>query len=306
MSNNIRKLNSFMKKSARTPKVTVLMPVYNGAAYLEEAILSVLNNSYDDYELVLINDGSKDTSEQICRRLADKHNQIRYFTFKKNKGLVAALNFGLKKARGTYICRLNQDDRMLPHRIKTQVAYLDKHQDVAVVGSWIRLLHIGKKDWSETIRYLEKDEQIKQVWHILSPFSDPAVMYRKEVALSLEGYDEDFFIAEDSHMWIRMGTVGKLANIPEILTEVRFHDEATTYSNFKYLMQTTYKLHRWMHENVQEAPLHIQAFWLMQLGAGLVLPPQVVFGIYRTIKRSINFFKDVQFDFRRNYLPDLR
>jgi len=291
-----------MKNTAHKPLVTVMMPVYNGADYLEEAIESVEKSTFKDFEFLLIDDGSKDDSNKILRKMARKYKNIRLYTLKQNKGLVYALNYGLKHAKGTYICRLNQDDRMLPHRITTQVSFLERNQDVVVVGSWINLIHVGKQNWTETVRYLERDDQIKSIWHILSPFSDPAVMYRREKAIQLGGYDPQFFIAEDSHMWIRMGTIGALANIPEVLTEVRFHEDATTYRQFRRLMETTFRLHRWMHNNVQQFPIHIQLFWLMQYGLGMILHPKYVFSIYRRIKMTINFFKDVQVDFKKNYL----
>jgi glycosyltransferase involved in cell wall biosynthesis len=277
------------KNTFKPPLVTVLMPIYNGADYVEEAIESVQKSTFRDFELVLVNDGSSDESGDICRAMAKKYNNIRLFTFRKNRGLVHALNFGVSKARGTYLCRLNQDDRMVPKRIATQVEFLDTHPEVVVVGSWIKLLHVGGPNpHEEIIRYLEKDEDLRKVWFILSPFSDPSVMYRKEVAVKLGGYDPDFFIAEDTQMWIRMATVGKLANIPKPLVEVRHHADATTVRQFRRLTTTTYRLHRWMHNNIEKAPIHIQLFWVAQLVSSSILPPRYIFSIYRMIKKSIN------------------
>src|SRR5690242_12716378 len=118
-----------------SPKVTVLIPVFNGAKYLEEAVHSVMKSTYTNFEILLVDDGSSDRSKHICRDLAKQYSQVRFYDFARNKGLGRVLNFALKKAKGKYIARLNQDDRMLPHRLTMQVRYLETHRDVTVVGS---------------------------------------------------------------------------------------------------------------------------------------------------------------------------
>jgi len=98
-----------MKKNKK-PLVTVLIPVFNGAAYLKEAVQSVLKSTYRKHEIILVDDGSKDKSKQLCMRLEKKYKRVRFYGFSRNGGMVRSLNFGVSRAKGKYIARLNQDD----------------------------------------------------------------------------------------------------------------------------------------------------------------------------------------------------
>lgn len=277
-----------MANQPHSPLVSVIIPVFNGSAYLKEAVNSVLASSYHNLEILLIDDGSADHSQQLCQNLARQHEQISFYSFPSNRGLGRVLNFGLEKAQGKYICRLNQDDRMLKHRIVTQVEYLESHPKVAALGSSIKLF---MEDGStQIVHYLPTDEQIKKMWLIISPFADPSVMYQRELALNLGGYQQDFWPGDDTHLWIRMGMHGQLANIAQPLVEVRYHQNAASVKHWRQLNAVTYKLHRWMHREVQAAPIYIQLFWIGQLISGLVLSPNLNWQVYRIIKKVIHLF----------------
>jgi hypothetical protein len=116
------------------------------------------------------------------------------------------------------------------------------------------------------------------------------VMYHKDVALKLGGYKQEFWPGDDTHLWIRMGAVGKLANIAKPLVEVRYHPKAASVRHFKKLTTITYKLHRWMHREVQPAPISVQLFWIIQLVIGLLLPANFNWQAYRILKKIIHFF----------------
>lgn len=272
-------------KSKNNPLVSVVIPVFNGSPYLEETVYSVQNSSYKNIEILLIDDGSTDQSKSICLKLQKKYHNIHFYSFSKNKGLARVLNFALKKAKGKYICRLNQDDRMLKHRIATQVKFLEENPDVVAVGSSIRLF--DNKGNSQIIHFLKSDQSIKKVWHILSPFSDPSVMYRKNIALKVGRYKQEFWPADDTHLWIRMGTVGKLANIDKPLVEVRYHKQAASVKYFRKLAFATYKMHLWMDKNIQKASFPIHLFWICQLIAGLIFPPDFNWAVYRILKKIV-------------------
>lgn len=276
--------------------MSVVIPVFNGGNYLEEAVNSVRNSSYKNIEILLIDDGSKDQSKILCRKLARTYNNVRFYSHTTNKGLGRILNFALRKAKGDYICRLNQDDHMLRHRIDIQIRFLLVHPEVVAVGSNIRLFN--SKGEMQIVRFLQTDDEIKRMWHIVSPFSDPSVMYRKAVALQVGGYKQEYWPADDTHLWIRMGMAGKLANIDKPLVEVRYHDKAASIRHFRKLAIVTYTMHRWMHEYIQPASLPIQLFWIIELGAGLFLSPHINWSAYRVIKKvlyqgnkAVDFFR---------------
>lgn len=274
------------------PLVSVVIPVFNGARYIEETVESVQKSSYKKFEILLIDDGSNDHSKHVCEALDNKYRNVRFFTFRKNRGLGRVLNFALRTAHGKYICRINQDDRMLPHRIKTQVRYLESNPDVAALGSSIKLF--DNNGGHQLVKFLERDDEIKSMWYIVSPFSDPSVMYRRDVALEAGGYDQNFWPADDTHLWYRMGMLGKLANLPEPVVEVRWHNEAASVMFFRKLALATYRMHRWTHENIAPASWYIRLYWIIQLIAGLTLTPQLNWGVYRVMKKIIYRYELLQ------------
>jgi glycosyltransferase involved in cell wall biosynthesis len=287
-------------KKINKPLVTVVIPVFNGASYLKEAVSSVAKSTFKSFEIILIDDGSKDASKTLCRHLSKKYKNIRFYSLKKNRGLGRVLNFAIKKAKGKYICRLNQDDIMLPNRIKTQVNFLEKNPDVVAVGSWIKLFEENGK--TQIVKFLETDEQIKKIWLIVSPFADPSVMYRKEIALKVGGYKQEFWPGDDTHLWYRMGKIGKLANIQKPLVKVRYHKGAASIKYFRKLTESTYRMHRWANQYIQPAPIYIQAFWILQFICGMTLPADWNWKIYRIIKKILNYYSA----FKNYFLANLK
>lgn len=277
-----------MNNKMEKPLVTVVIPVFNGASYLKEAVNSVAKSNFKNFEIMLIDDGSKDSSKKLCRKLVKKYKNAHFYSFNKNRGLGRVLNFAIKKAKGKYICRLNQDDIVLPHRIKTQVKFLEKNPEVVAVGSWIKLFEENGK--TQIVKFLKTDEQIKKIWLLISPFADPSVMYRKDAVIKAGMYQQEFWPGDDTHLWYRMGKIGKLANIQKPLVEVRYHKGAGSVKYFRKMTVVTYLMHRWAHEYIQTAPLWIQTFWIFQFIAGMVLPVDWNWKIYRILKRGFNLY----------------
>jgi glycosyltransferase involved in cell wall biosynthesis len=273
------------QKSNLKPLVSVVIPVYNGALYLKEAVNSVLANKYKNFEIILIDDGSTDKSKELCRKLVRSHSNIRFYSFRRNRGLGRVLNFALKKARGTYICRLNQDDEMDKTRIGKQVRFLKNNPNVILVGSWLKVEN--EEGEIRINKFLENDEEIRKTWLKLSPCWDASVMYRKNSALYVGGYDQNYWPSDDLHMWYRLGKLGKIANIQEPLVKIKFHRGAASVKYHKKHMVTTYMVHRWAHNYISEASITTQIFWICELIAGLILPPKTNWFVYRLLKKYI-------------------
>lgn len=280
---------NFMKNKTQTsqPLVSVIIPVFNGASYLIEAVNSVIKSKYNNFEILLVDDGSKDTSKQLCQMLEKKFDNVRFYSFEKNQGLGRVLNFGIKQAKGKYICRINQDDVMRPERLATQVSYFESHPEVVACGSWINMF---EEDGSkQTIKFLESDEQIKKIWLIISPFADPSVMYRKTAVIKAGLYQQEFWPGDDTHLWYRLGMIGKLANIQKILVDVRYHKGAASVKYFRKLNDATYRMHRWAHKNVQPASTLTQLFWIIQYVLGMTLSADFNWKAYRIMKKGLNY-----------------
>ena len=272
-----------MSRKGAHPFVSIIIPVFNGAGFLRETVASIQKSTYKNFEIILVDDGSTDQSKQLCQKLENTHQNIRFFSFPKNRGMDRCLNLGLRHAGGTYICRINQDDIMRPKRLAKQVAFLQENPHILAVGTYI--MHFTHDGTRRIITFPENDTDIRRLWLLVSPFSDPSVMYRRSAALKVRGYYQKFWPADDVHMWYKLGRIGQLANLPEVLTDVRWHKGAGSICYFKRNTRVTYQLHRWAHKHVQKAPLSIQAFWLSQFIAGMLLPSQVNWNMYFALKQ---------------------
>lgn len=201
-----------------SPRVSVLMSVYNGARYLREAVDSILDQSFGDFEFIIVDDGSSDGTPAILDSYADPrivrlHNET-------NIGLTRSLNKGLAAARGEYVARQDADDISLPERLAKQVAYLDIERKITLVGT----AHIEIDAEGKTLRTmvpLLKPAEIKDHLLYQSCFCHGSVMMRLMAATSVGGYRESLSVTQDRDLWIRLADIYELANLPEPLYLLR-------------------------------------------------------------------------------------
>lgn len=207
-----------------TPKVSIIMPVYNAAKYLDETINSILNQTYNDFEFLIIDDGSTDNSLEILYSYND--HRIKILKNEKNIGYVKTLNKLIDISKGEYIARQDNDDLSLPDRIEKQVLFLNKNKDVGVCGT--NAFIFGKK--TKMTRMPITDDEIKAYMIINNPMLHPTIMYRKSIfeVLNIGKYNEDLCPAEDYAMWFEISKKTKLANLPEPLLKYRWHENNTS------------------------------------------------------------------------------
>lgn len=201
-----------------TPKVTVLMPVYNVAQYVGEAIGSILDQTYSDFELLVINDGSTDATREKVLSFTD--SRIRFVENERNIGLANTLNRGIELAHGEYIARMDGDDISVPERLEKQVAVLDRHAEIAICGAGYRFF--GARNYAAI--YPERDAAIKA--GLLFGCCMIIPLFRREAILqSGLRYNQNYFPAEDYHFWTQCALKGlQMYNIPEILFHYRMHE----------------------------------------------------------------------------------
>ncbi len=204
------------------PRVTVLMPVYNAGPYLSEAIKSIVGQTFNNFEFLIVNDGSTDGSEQIIKDCIARDGRIRLASNRREKGIVGALNTGLEEARGEYVARMDQDDVSLPERLQKQVKFMDMHPDIGVSGTWMETL--GEGDSRLWFPFPVDHEHIKIALLFYTPLAHPTVIMRRSL-LEKHGlrYEETFKNAEDYELWERCAHLFRLANIPEVLLLYRLH-----------------------------------------------------------------------------------
>jgi glycosyltransferase involved in cell wall biosynthesis len=212
------------------PKVTVLMPSYNAEKYLGEAVESILNQTFEDFEFIIINDGSTDKSADIIESYSDK--RIKAIHNQKNIGLIKTLNKGIYLSKGKYIARQDADDISLPDRLKKQVQFLDERPEIAMVGSAaIRINRDGKV--LDVIKYPADNKSIKNSLLRQNTFWHTSVMLRKECLNEVGSYREFFKYIEDYDLWLRISERYKVANFSEPLVKYRFQLNSVTVKNLK-------------------------------------------------------------------------
>lgn len=213
----------------KTPKVTVLMPVYNGQKYLKEAIDSILSQEFTDFEFLIINDGSTDDSGKIIASYTDP--RIRIINNEKNIGLVNTLNKALKLCNGEYIARMDCDDISTKNRLAVQVKFMDKNKNVGASGSSYYLFRNNKKN---VMHFPLTEKEIECYFVFNCPIAHPSAIIRRSVIQDNNiHYSSDYIHAEDYNFWTQIAKHSSLANIPEPLLIYRVHnDQITGNSNF--------------------------------------------------------------------------
>jgi len=210
-------------RSAVAPRVSALLPVYNGAAHVGAAVESVLAQTFSNFELLVLDDCSPDDSAAIAEGFGDP--RIRVVRNERNLGQVATLNRGLRDSGGEYVARLDQDDVCLPSRFEREVELLDAEPDVAVVGTWIDVVDERGRKVDELRTRL--DDVVDAIFLILTnrlPLAHPSVMFRRDAVVAAGGYDEAVKYCEDNDLWRRLALAGHgLRVVPEPLLRYLVH-----------------------------------------------------------------------------------
>ena len=211
-----------------TPRVSILMPVYNVAPYLREAMDSILAQTFQDFELIVLDDCSPDNSAEILDTYTDE--RIVRYRGEKNMGLSNVLNVGMAMARGEFIARMDSDDLSTPERLATQVAYLDAHPEVDLCSCGMELFGAKQETWVRETNV--EDVKITALFH--SPILHASSVWRRasfeRVGLR---FLQEMVPAEDYDMWTRAMAAGlRLVNIPEVMYQYRIHpSQATTQTD---------------------------------------------------------------------------
>lgn len=207
--------------AATSPALTVVLPVHDGGVWLEAAVASVRGQSLADWELLAIDDGSRDGSHAILERLAAEDRRI-VVTSRPNRGLAATLQEGLERSRTELVALMNADDVAHPDRLARQVAFMEAHPHVAALGTQTRLLVDGVATAVESRLPLDP-AGCRRLLETAPPLAHPTVMLRRSAVLGVGGY-RTRAVVEDWDLWFRLAERHDLANLPEVLLDYRLHD----------------------------------------------------------------------------------
>lgn len=209
----------------KTPKVSVLMPAYNSEKYIAEAIESILNQTFKDFEFIIINDGSKDNTAKIVKSFAKQDKRIKFIDNKKNQGVAKTRNQLLNLASGEYIAYQDSDDISLPQRLKVQVEFLDKHSDIFAVGSGMETFPKIEK-----VIYMESPKLLD--FYVANMVPNAVVCFRKsDVDKYGLKYKDDYQTCEDYDFWVSAARVLKFYNLPEVLIKYRVLENSLSHNN---------------------------------------------------------------------------
>ncbi len=213
-------------KEYNTPLVSVLITVYNDEKHIGTAVESILNQSFQDFEIVVVDDGSTDNTPMVLQKYSEADNRIKIFS-QANSGTTKAANNGLSKSVGKYIARLDSDDYSYSHRLKYEVDFLEKNPNIALIGGGVHIIDVeGRIIGSRNIN-------IKHPKNVLAHrciFQQSDVMFRKEAIMKLGGYREKFKNAQDYDLWLRISEKYEIVKVNEIFGVWRLNAGGYTLS----------------------------------------------------------------------------
>jgi len=210
------------------PEITVLMSVYNGARWLGDSIDSVLSQSEEDFEFIVINDGSTDDTALILDSYNDNRLVVKH---QKNIGLTKSLNVGLSIAKGKYLARIDADDICMPDRFHKQKQFLIENPDVALVGSNAILIDDKGNDVGYAAYPNSHDDLLQRLRKLQTVFPHSSILIRKGAIAGEGGYNPRFTRSQDSDLYLRLSEQYKLASLNQALVKLRLNESSLTYSN---------------------------------------------------------------------------
>jgi len=227
-----------MNTSDAPPLVSVLTPVYNAEAYLDEMLASLRRQTLTDFEVILVDDGSSDASAEIMERVGQVDARFRVLRLPTNQGIVPALNHGLEACRGAYIARLDADDIAFPDRLERQVGYLEKHPELVVLGTSLAYIDSAGRSLGKVRRTAVTGSLLRA-----NPLLHPTVMFRRAVLLSAGlRYRAEFAYAEDYYLWLELSRHGRLATLDEVTVLYRVSSSALRARRLKAMLRATLRV----------------------------------------------------------------
>lgn len=265
-----------MKKN---PKISVIMPAYNAEKYIAEAIESILNQTFKDFEFIIIDDCSTDNTSKISLRYAKKDKRIKYFRNEKNVGCTSSLNNGLKHYKGNYVARMDSDDISDRNRFKEQIKAIEKYD---VVGSNIVFIDeqgnkIGKRKYSNNI---------DKVIRIESPLAHPTVMFKSKLLEKTGTYNEEYDAAQDYELWIKFYLENaKFFVIQKDLLQYRLHPNAVKNIKTKKTIRNTIRIKKEAKRKGMKFGFRGEVRLLLERFV-LLLPRKFILFLFNLLKRK--------------------
>lgn len=265
----------------KTPKISVLMPNYNWEKYISEAIESILNQNFTDFEFIIIDDGSSDKSWEIIQDYAKKDERIVALKNEENLWVQNTRNKLFEEAQWEYYAFFDSDDISYLNRLEIQIEFFKKHSDIDICGSNFEIIN---KDWNitETKKFPETDDEIKKSFFYRNPFGQNTILLKAKCVKIVGWYNTSFTVAEDLDLWVRLWVKYKMHNIQENLIQYRIHWQNSILTKQKLHIQNTLKIRKKAIQLGYKITftwrIHYFWTWCMQF-----LPPKLVLFIFNKL-----------------------
>lgn len=295
------------KNNFSNPKISVIMPVYNGEAYIATAIESILNQTFQDFELILVDDCGNDRSMDIAVAYAHKDPRIRIIRNEENKGIAYSRNIGLAQCRGDYIAIMDDDDYSFPYRFEKQVEYLEAHHDIGVLGGSAQWIDEEGNIIKEVVPVLTDPTYIKVMYLFFNIFNNSEVMFRRSLITEHHiQYEDGLLGMEDFKFWIDCSKVTNFSNISDLLLQHRMSITNETShiltAKAKERADMFGKLHKYSLESsgfkLEDKELEVLNKILDENGIRTPESSAALIEFYQVLRQLVAQAKEMELDFR--------
>lgn len=266
-------------------KISVLMPAYNAEKYIGEAIESILDQTFTDFEFIIIDDCSTDKTWEIIQQYLEKDKRIIAMRNEKNLGIAGNRNKLKKLAKGTYIVWQDADDISMPDRLKHQYEFMEINQVVGICGGWLEFFNDQGK--GSVRKYKEKDGDLRKNIFRFSPVAQPGAIIRKSVLDEMGDYDLNYPPAEDLDMSFRIGRKYKFANLQEIVIKYRENNNSATYTKLKVIELETISIRlKYANDKFYKMTTGDHFYSIVQYISVFLIPTKFKISLFNILRNS--------------------
>lgn len=270
------------------PLVSIIIPVHNGEKYVRETLDSCIDQAYQNIEIIIVNDDSKDGTLDILREYEKKDNRIQVISVSKQNGLGNVINIGIRQSKGEYIARIDADDAMYPTRLEKQVEYLNSNPKCVAVGGQIDIIDAQSKITGHR-EYAIEDKDIKKNMFLFQPFAHPAVTLRRSAVEAVGLYPENLWKVEDVKFFFLLSKQGEFHNIQDTVIKYRMTFDTQSQSKMVDHFKKTNEVRRWAIKELNIKPSVGQYIkWKIET-VGVyclsILPPKMFMGVFEMARK---------------------
>ena len=261
------------------------MPAYNAEKYIAEAIESILNQSFKDFEFIIIDDCSIDKTWEIIQKYAEKDKRIVKMRNEENLRISRTLNKGIEIAKGKYIARMDADDRSYPDRLEKQFYFMEKNPEIGISGGTMEVCD-EKMNILNKRKYNLEDEEIRKKLFRYSPFCHPLVIYKTELARKIKGYNEKFYVSQDYDFYFRIGLLCQFGNLRDVLLKLRTHSKSSSVQKAKDQERFTLMIRKKAtKEYGYKMSISDKVYWVGQYLSMFIISSRIKFWLFNKLRR---------------------